>query len=120
MTAIADEAPVLRQGLWDYKRTVDAGGDKSQTYTTQECVDPSQGMKEQNEMMTQAGCKVSPVTRSGNVYSFTLDCVLQGITMKSKSVITVENDSAYRIDVDALHDGKTTKEVLVARRTGDC
>lgn len=46
--------------------------------------------------------------------------VLQGITMKSKSVITVQNDSAYRIDVDALHDGKTMKEVLVARRTGDC
>jgi len=40
--------------------------------------------------------------------------------MKSTSVITVENDLACRIDVDALHDGKTTKEVLVARRTGDC
>lgn len=46
-------------------------------------------MKEQNDMMMQAGC---------NVYSFTLDCVLQGITMKSKSVITVENDFTCRFD----------------------
>ncbi len=119
MTAMADEPPKFRPGLWEYNRTVDAGG-KAQTYKTKECVNPGDDMKKQNEMMNQVGCKAPPGARSGNKYTFTIERVLQGNPMKSTSVITVENEAAYRIDVDAQHDGKTTKEILVARRIGDC
>lgn len=119
MPAIADEPPAFRKGMWEFNRDVDAGG-KPQTMNTQHCVDPTEDVKEQNEMLIKAGCKVSAVTRRGNLYSFTLDCVMQGITMQSESVITVESDSAYRIDVETKQGGTMTKEVLIARRVGDC
>ena len=119
MPAIADDPPAFRQGMWEFNRTVDAGG-MPQTMNTKQCVDPTEDMKKQNEMLTKAGCKMPAGTRSGNSYGFTIDCVMQGVTMQSKSVITVESDSAYRIDVESQQGGKTTKEVLLARRIGDC
>lgn len=45
-----------------------------------------------------------------------------GATMntRSKSVLTVESGSAYRVEVDVVTDGQPSKEQLVAKRIGDC
>jgi hypothetical protein len=34
--------------------------------------------------------------------------------------MTVESDTAYKIEIDGVTDGQTTKELLVAQRIGDC
>jgi hypothetical protein len=119
--AWADELPNLRPGLWQFERS--AAGQKM--HTTQ-CTSPNQDMKRQNEMIEKrGGCKMSPLKRSGNTYTFSADCTLsspQGpVTFRSTSAMTVESDSAYKIEVttsDAL--GPTGKELLTARRIGDC
>lgn len=119
MTAMADDLPVFRKGLWEFNRTDDASGGQPQTMKTQKCVDPTEDMKKQDQMLAQAGCKSSG-SRTGDKYSVSADCVVQGVAMQSKSVVTVESDSAYRIDVESQQGGKATKEVLIARRIGDC
>ena len=87
--------------------------------TTQKCTDPTADMKKKNEEALGT-CKMSPVARSGNLYTFSAECTILGVSMQSKSVITAESDSAYRVDVEALQDGITTRELLNAKRVGDC
>jgi hypothetical protein len=119
--AMADELPNFRQGLWEFERS--AAGQKM--HTTQ-CTSPSQDMKRQNEMIEKrGGCKMSPLKRSDNTFTFSADCTIsapQGpVTFRSTSKMTVESDTAYKIEVttsDAL--GPTGKELLTARRIGDC
>ena len=120
--ATADELPTLKKGLWEFKRTVggSAGSAKAQPIVSRECVDPKEDMKKQNEMLTKAGCKFSPLKKSGNAYSFTADCQIQGRHAQSKSIITVDNDSAYRVDVENKGGAQISKELLFARRIGDC
>jgi hypothetical protein len=82
-------------------------------------------MKRQNAMFAKAGCTISPVTRKGDIYSFVADCKGGGAgKVVSQSVITVESDSAYTVEVESSGDagpgGGKRSEVLKARRVGDC
>jgi hypothetical protein len=45
---------------------------------------------------------------------------MQGISMQSQSIVTVESDSAYTVQVTGSRGGRATKELLVAKRVGDC
>jgi hypothetical protein len=120
--ALADDLPVLRKGVWEFNRTVEdpkAAG-KPMKMTTKRCTDPAADMKKTNEMLAKQGCKFSSVVKSGNTYSFTSDCPLQGAPVKSRSVIFVESDSAYRVDVTSTTGARSAKEVLVAKRITDC
>jgi hypothetical protein len=118
--ALADDLPVFRQGLWEFKRSVDGGDGKPAALTNQKCTSPTDDMNAKTESMAQAGCQPSPVNKSGNLYTFSLKCTIQGVPIESKSVITVESDSAYKVDVESKQGSKTTREQLSARRLGDC
>jgi hypothetical protein len=118
----AGDLPAFRKGMWEFNRTVegqDAGG-KAATLTNKKCTDPSADMKRMNELLAKQGCKFSTPTSRGNVHTFTSECQIQGVAAKSRSVITVESDSAYTVQVDGTAGGRATKELLVARRVGDC
>jgi uncharacterized protein affecting Mg2+/Co2+ transport len=119
-TALAQDLPAFRKGLWEFTRTIEGGAGKTQKITTRQCTNPTDDMKKQNDMLTKAGCKFSPVAKSGNAYRFTSQCSIQGVSAQSKSVLTAEGDSAYRVNVESQHGGQSTKELLVARRIGDC
>lgn len=118
------QTPKFRQGLWEFDRTAPG----AQKMHTTQCTNPSDDMKRQNEMIEKrGGCKISPVQRSGNTYTFSADCNMpspQGgvVSFRSTSVMTVESDSAYKVEVttSAGQPGPTGKEVLTARRIGDC
>ena len=117
---LADDLPALRQGLWKFQRTV-AG----KTIETTKCASPTEDMKKMNAKLEKSGCRMSPVKKSGNVFTYTADCSMKmptGATMNSRStsVLTVESDSSYRLEVDAVTDGQASKERLVAKRVGDC
>jgi hypothetical protein len=119
--AYADEPPTLRQGLWQFERTV--GGQK---LPTQECVNPTEDMQRQNALLEKSGCKFSPGQRTGKTYTFTADCSIKppgggaAVTVHSTSVMTVENDSDYKVEITTTAAGTTTPELLLARRIGDC
>jgi len=108
--------------MWEFNRTVENPNDpgKPRAMVTNRCTNPTDDMKRRNEMLSKAGCKVSPISKNGKTYSFTADCKIQNATVQSKSVMTVENDTAYSVEVESKSDAKNTKEVLKARRTGDC
>ena len=115
-----DELPVFRAGLWEFKRSVDGGDGKPVALTNQKCTNPTEDMKKKTESMAQSGCQPSPVSKSGNLYTFSLKCTIQGVAFQSRSVITAENDSAYKVDAETKQSGKTTREQLTARRIGNC
>ncbi|MBK9063212.1 MAG: DUF3617 family protein [Acidobacteria bacterium] len=90
------------------------------TIQKKDCTNPTDDMKKQNDMLTKAGCKFSPVVRAGNTYTFSATCTMQGASGTSKSVLTVQGDGAFEIRVESDFGGKKTHEVLRAKRTGDC
>jgi Protein of unknown function (DUF3617) len=118
--AAGDELPDFRPGLWEFRRSVDGGDGKPASLTNQKCTNPTEDMKKKTESMAQAGCQPSPVTKSGNLYTFSLSCKIQGVEVSSRTLIKVENDSAYVVDAESKQDGNFTREHLVATRLGDC
>ncbi len=118
--ARADDPPSFRQGLWQFDRTV--GGQRLQT---KECTSPSDQLRRQNELLSRKGCNLSPTQRSGNSYTFTAECTINApgaapVTARSTSLMTVESDSAYRVEITTTGAGTSTQESLIARRIGDC
>jgi len=118
--ALADDLPALRQGLWKFQRTV--GGKKIETT---KCTNPTEDMKKMTPKLEKSGCRLSPVKKSGNVYTYTADCSMKmpsGATFSSRStsVMTVVSESSYKIEIDVVTDGQSSKELLVAQRIGDC
>jgi hypothetical protein len=119
-TARADEPPAFRRGLWQFDRTV--GGQKLQT---KECTSPSEELRRQNELLSRKGCKLTPTQRSGEIYTFTAECTIDApgaapVNARSTSVMTVESDSGYRVEITTTGAGTSTQESLIARRIGDC
>lgn len=118
--ALAQDLPSFKRGMWEFNRTVDDGSGKPQTLSTKKCVDPTSDMRQQNAMLSKVGCTFSPTTRSGASFTFTAQCTMQGTSTQSKSVITPEGDAAYKVEVESRTGAKVTKELLIAKRVGDC
>ena len=120
--ATAEEPPPLRAGMWEFTRTIESEGTSGQpqVMTSSKCTNPSQDMKGRNQQLSAMGCKVSPMTKSGKTYTFTSDCTIKGVTVHSKSVLTVESATAYTVRVESRSSSGGTNETLKALRTGDC
>ena len=119
-TAAADELPAFRKGLWEYDRTMERGGGPKQSVKARQCVDPTEDMNRQRAMLSQSGCKFSPIARNGNVYTYSARCTMAGLTVESRSALKLESDAAYRLEVESSEGGIASREVLIARRVGDC
>ena len=120
LPARADEPPALRQGLWQFERTV--AGQKLQT---QECVNPNEEMQREHALLETGGCASSPGHRADKTYTFSADRTIkppggQPVTVRSTSVMTVEDDSAYKVEITTTGAGTATQELLLARRLGEC
>jgi Protein of unknown function (DUF3617) len=118
--ARAEEPPAFRHGLWQFDRTV--GGQKVQT---QECTNPTEELKRQNATLTKSGCELTPAQRSTNTYTFSAECTIDApagarITARSTSIMTVESDTAYKVEITTTGAGTSTNELLIARRIGEC
>lgn len=118
-SAAAAEMPEFRQGMWQYERSF--GGNR---YEAKECGDPAQAMRANNASLEKLGCRLSPLTHEGSTYTFTSQCALKlpsGVYSSStSSVLTVESDSAYRLEVRETRQGRTTEETIVAHRVANC
>ena len=117
----AQQWPVLKQGMWEFVRTMQPpGGGAPKTVTSKRCTDPAADMQRQNATLAKSGCTISEPVKSGNTYTFTAACKIMGMTSNTKSTLVVESDSAYTLTVEGTTDGEPTKETMKARRTGDC
>ena len=118
--AIAEELPTLKRGMWQFDRTVNG----REMGVINQCANPTADMKDQNAMLTAAGCNFSPVRQDGDKYIFDVTCAIKSgsalINSKTTSVMTVAGDSAYSVRVTGTTNGQPTDEAVVAKRTGDC
>ncbi len=119
-TAGAEELPTLKRGMWQFDRSVNG---REMGVITQ-CANPTADMKEQDAMLTAAGCNFAPVRQDGDKYSFDVACTIKSgttqIDSKTTTVMTVSGDSAYTVRVTGTTNGKPTDESVVAKRLGDC
>lgn len=119
LAAAAPDMPLFRRGMWEYERT--AGGNR---YAAKECGNPAQAMRANNASLEKIGCRFSPATHEGSTYTFTSECAIKlpsGVYSSStRSVLTVQSDSAYRLEVRETRQGRTTEETVVAHRVADC
>ena len=87
--AIAEELPTLKRGMWQFDRTVNG---REMGVITQ-CANPTADMKDQNAILTAAGCNFSPVRQDGDKYIFDVTCAIKSgsalINSKTTSVMTV-------------------------------
>ena len=119
-SATAADWPTFKPGNWTFDRTMTGPGPTSEKLSRTECTDPTADHKEQQAMLTKAGCQFTPLTQSGKTYRYSATCKMAGTTTKSDSVLEVESAEAYTITVDSIVDGSKAHEVLRARRIGDC
>ena len=116
----AEELPTLKRGMWQFDRSVNG---REMGVITQ-CANPTADMKEQDAMLTAAGCNFAPVRQDGDKYSFDVACAIKSgstqINSKTTTVMTVSGDSAYTVRVTGTTNGKPSEESVVAKRMGDC
>jgi hypothetical protein len=118
--ALGADWPTFKPGQWSFERTMTGADAKDQKVATTECIDPTADQKKQQALLTSAGCKFTPLKSSGKTHRYSSDCKMGRVTSKSNSVLEVESAEAYTLTVDATVNGKKGREVLRARRTGDC
>jgi hypothetical protein len=117
----APQMPTLRQGLWSYQRVAETpGAGKPRPVSMSKCVDPSADLKKNLEQLRARNCTVSAIARHGNAYAWTVACPVNGETLQIKSVITVENDTAFREEMSSHWGSQDSRSTLSARRVGDC
>ena len=118
--AVAADWPVFKPGQWRFERTMQGSEPVPQKVSTTECQDPTADQKAQRDMLAKAGCKFSPLAQSGRTYRYTADCKMGNMTSSSASVLEVDGPEAFTITVESTVDGSKSREVLRARRVGDC
>jgi hypothetical protein len=117
----APEVPVFRQGLWSYQRVAETpGAGKPRPASMSRCVDPSADLKKNLGQLKARNCTVSAISRNGNAYAWTVACLVNGETLQIRSVITVENDTAFREEMSSRWGSQDSRSTLSARRVGDC
>jgi hypothetical protein len=117
----APQVPVFRQGLWSYQRVSETPGrGTQQPVSKNKCLDPSADLKKNLEQLKARNCTVSAISRTGNAYAWTVACPVNGETLQIRSVITVENDTAFREEMISRWGNQDSRSTLSARRVGDC
>jgi len=93
---------------------------KPQTQSVKKCTNPTDEIRKKWAMLAIETCKFSPVSRSGNRYSYSSTCQKDGMQLSLRAVITVQSDQAYRVETEATTNNQVRKELLIAKREGDC
>jgi hypothetical protein len=121
VTAVAQDWPPLKHGMWEIVRTMQPpGGGTPKVLASKRCMTPAEDWKRQNEKMAQAGCTFSPVKRTGGSYTFTASCRVMGTSSNTTTTIVPDGDSAFTLTVEGTADGARTKEVMKGTRAGEC
>jgi hypothetical protein len=113
--------PTFRKGLWKFVRTLEivthsSGHQKLLEREMTRCVDPTMAMKATFASAPVGNCRSSKPEKVNNRYIFSNRCDYMGPV---STVITVQSDEAYT-EVNEIHVGLPRKDLVVARRVGDC
>jgi hypothetical protein len=125
LAAAAQDYPKLRPGLWELTRSSERS--PARDAPTLMCIDDAtqRQMWDMGLGMMKGMCSKHDFKLSGNRGVGDFVCDVGGTTMRSKSVLTVTGDTAYRTEIDTTFDppmnGQSrSRSVLEARYTGAC
>ena len=123
--AAAQDYPKLRPGLWEMTTSTSRAPDAKSKSTL--CLDASlqKDMIQMSTGMMAGLCSKSELKASGNKFVGEAVCNLGGSTMKSRSVMTMTGDTAYRTEAEATFDPplggqSSSKTVVEGRHVGAC
>jgi hypothetical protein len=113
--------PTFRKGLWKFVRTLEIvthsnGRQKLMEREMTRCVDPTTAMKATFSSAPVGSCHSAKPQKVNNRYIFSNRCDYMGPV---STVITVQSDEAYT-EVNEMTVGLPRKDLVVARRVGDC
>ena len=113
--------PTFRKGLWKFVRTLEIisrsnGHQKLMEREMTRCVDPTTAMKATFASAPVGSCQSSKPQKVNNRYIFSNRCDYMGPV---STVITVQSDEAYT-EVNELMVGQHRKDLVIAKRIGDC
>ena len=117
---VAAELPVLQAGMWELRGVVDG-----RKVDGRKCANPSRDIEEETAVLERAGCRVSPIARSGNRYTYRADCEMKTrsgrvLTSNRTSELTVDGDKRFQLRVRGTTNGRPIAETVTGRRIGDC
>jgi hypothetical protein len=125
-SAAAYEGPSFRKGLWRFERATEMLGKRTVMPaaarvrvepTATRCVDPTESMRETFRPLSMGACRSTPARKKGNVYVFTRRCDQIGPV---RTTLVIDGDAAYREMHELAVGPSPRREVIVARRIGDC
>ena len=120
----AYDGPIFAKGVWSFERSLEVSSRNAILPNAKRvrveppvtrCVDPTEAMKEIFRSISVGSCRSTAPKRTNNTYHFAQRCDHLGPV---KTVISVESKTAYR-ETNELAVG-SRKEIVVARRIGDC
>ena len=124
--ADAKDPPRFRPGLWQFDRTLEVNGTQTDRRLTSNllikpretrCVDPTDSLKTWSRPLFLGTCRVTRSQPSNNEYVSLTSC---GTGSPVRSELKVESDTAYTQIYEGKIGADTTKDIIVARRIGDC
>jgi hypothetical protein len=125
LPALAQDYPKLKPGLWEMERSSDRQSTQPNRMTM--CLDDSvqREMFEMGAGAMKGLCSKHEFKLSGNRGTGDFVCDMGGSTMRSKSTMVIQGNSAYRTDIDTTFDppfmGQSrSKTVVTARNLGPC
>ena len=116
--AAEDQWPLLRPGQWEFK--TDVNGQRRLEIS---CSDPIADVKASVLELDQRNCDREPVRKRSGGYVFRVECPAeQGAKGKMKGAfrLTTTSDSAFKMESISTIDGKVRREIVEAKRRGDC
>ena len=104
-SALAQEMPARKAGLWDMKMTFDSGGMPPQTM--KQCIDAAtdKAMQSQFGGAGKGDCSKQEVKKTGNTITVDSVCKTGPSTTTSRAVITGSFDSGYTMKITSKSDG---------------
>jgi hypothetical protein len=124
--ADAKDPPRFRPGLWQFDRTLEVNGKETDRRLTSNllikpretrCVDPTAAVKVASRPIFMGNCRVTRSQPNDNEY-VTLTYCGRGDPVKTE--LKVESDTAYTEISEGKIGASTTKDIVVAKRIGDC
>jgi hypothetical protein len=122
----AYDGPTLRRGLWKFERTLETDGKPTNRLQTSglliaremtRCVNPTLALKAVFTPLNSGACNTKEIRKTDDGYVFQRIC---GGTTPIKTEFNVKSDSEYT-EINQGDIGKiSTKDIVVARRIGDC
>jgi hypothetical protein len=122
----AYDGPSFSKGLWKFERSLEVSSRKNGMPNAKHvrvdppvtrCVDPTEAMKETFRPVSIGSCHSTLPEKIRNGYHFAQRCDYLGPV---KTIISIESETAYRETNELTVGPSPKKEIVVARRIGDC